>query len=366
MAARAGAEAGPAKATVQFSPADGESQIQPGRTVTVTSSSGTLSHVDVTDPAGKYLDGEFNADRTSWTSSAHLVPGQNYVVDASAANAAGTTTTSHAGFTTAPVPAADRMTITSVAPSDGAEIGVAYPLVVTFNRAVHNRKEVAEALQVDTAPHVDGAWFWIDAQTVDYRAENFWAPGTVVTLHANLAGVEGGSNLWGTQNTTSSFTVARSQVINVNLRTDRMTVVRDGKKVASYPVSGGKPGWETRDGTKVIMEKVTDKTWLSSAINAPEHYVKHSDWAMRTTDSGEFIHDAPWNARLIGSGENGSHGCVGLLPSDMHWLFNNTLVGDAVVVTGSPRPFGAIWNRIGDWNVSWSKWQTGNYDLTMT
>jgi hypothetical protein len=49
---------------------------------------------------------------------------------------------------------------------------------------------------------------------------------------------------------------------------------------------------------------------------------------------------------------------------DMAWLYDHTIVGDAVIVTGSPKPYTEIYNRYQDWNVSWSKWLTGNYGLT--
>jgi lipoprotein-anchoring transpeptidase ErfK/SrfK len=356
--------AGPPKAVVTISPTDGTAQIPPGAQVTVTAAGGTLQHVDLIAAGGSYLTGSFNPDRTSWTSANKLAAGQSYSVDATATNLAGQSTEDRAGFSTAPVPASQRLAVASVTPSDGGQFGVAYPLVVTFNKPVHNRQAVSDALTVETSPHVDGGWYWIDTQTVDYRPQSFWAPGTLVTLHSNLAGVDGGNGLWGTSNTTSAFTVGRSEVINVNLKTDRMTVVRDGKKIATYDVSGGMPGWQTRDGTMTIMEKVTNKTWYSTAINAPTYYVLHSNYAMRITDSGEFIHDAPWNTGNITSGVNSSHGCVGMLTSNMATLFNETMVGDPVIVTGSPRPFGSVTNRIADWNIPWSKWLGGNYNLT--
>jgi hypothetical protein len=111
------------------------------------------------------------------------------------------------------------------------------------------------------------------------------------------------------------------------------------------------------------MEKVLNKHWTNAAIDAPEHYSLYSAHAMRMTNSGEFIHDAPWNTGNIGEA-NTSHGCVGMTVSDMDWLYDHTLVGDAVVVTGSPKPYTEIYNRYQDWNVSWSKWQTGNYNLS--
>ncbi|HEX3829556.1 MAG TPA: Ig-like domain-containing protein [Sporichthyaceae bacterium] len=356
--------AGPPKATVVITPTDGTTQIAPGARVTVTSVGGTLQHVDLVTAGGAYLSGAYNADRTSWSSANMLAGGQTYAVDATATNAAGLPTEDHAGFSTAPVPASQRLAIASVTPSDGATFGVAYPLVVTFTKPVQNRQAVSAALDVETLPHVDGAWYWIDTQTVDYRPQSFWPTGTVVTLHSNLAGIDAGNGLWGTSNTTSSFTVARSEIINVNLKTDKMTIVRDGKKIGSYDVSGGKPGWQTRDGTMTIMEKVTDKIWTNTAIDAPEPYRLESNYAMRITDSGEFIHDAPWNVGNITSGVNASHGCVGMLTSNMAVLFDESMVGDPVIITGSPRSFGALTNRIADWNVPWAKWLGGNYDLS--
>jgi len=353
-----------APSAIRISPGDGTKALPPGSRVTVEATGAALQHVDLLDPAGNYLPGDFTADRTRWTADQPLAPGQDFAVVATALDPAGGGSEQHAALTTAPVPDADRLAITSITPSNGRQIGVAYPLVVTFNRAVTNRKAVSDALAVQTSPHVDGAWFWIDSQTVDYRPENFWVPGTLVTLNANLAGVAGGDNLWGVANTTSQFMVARAQIIRVDLANDTMTVQRDGTTIGTYPVSAGKPGWRTRDGVMAIMEKVTDKTWTNTAIDAPEAYVLHSRYAMRITDSGEFIHDAPWNSGKIGR-LNGSHGCVGMLTSDMAALFAQTMIGDAVIVTGSGRSFGPVTNRLGDWNVPWSKWVGGNYDLSV-
>jgi lipoprotein-anchoring transpeptidase ErfK/SrfK len=350
--------------SIRITPTDGSPALPPGQGVTVSVDSGTLSHVDLLASNGRYLPGEFNSDHTGWTSTAKLAPSQSYSVDATAANSAGEPGESKSTFTTAPAAEADRLLITSVSPAAGSRIGVAHPLVVTFNRPVHDRQAVSDALHVETSPHVEGAWYWIDPQTVDYRPPSFWTPGTVVTLHAALTGVQGGENLWGTQNTDSSFTVDRAQIIRVDLAAGRMTVERDGQQIAEYPVSGGKPGWQTRNGIMTIMGKVTDKTWTNTAIDAPEEYILHSKYAMRITASGEFIHDAPWNRGNITAGLNTSHGCIGMLTSDMAKLFAQTAVGDAVIVTGSPRPFGPLSNRIADWNIPWSSWVGGNLNLT--
>ena len=317
--------------------------------------------MDLSDASGRYLTGDFNADRTSWTSASSLIPGQSYAVAAAAAGDAGAVASATSAFTTKLLPVTQQLRATMSAPAPGATVGVAYPLVVTFNRPVLNRRTVTAALNVRTEPHVEGAWYWIDAYTVDFRPREFWPAGTKVTLNSNLAGVYAGNGLWGIANTTSGFQVGREQIIKVDVTKRKMTVLRDGEKVRSFPVSTGKDGWETRNGTKVIMDKVTDKIWTNEEIDAPEEYTLESDYAMRLTNSGEFIHDAPWNM-AVGAG-NTSHGCIGMNVNDMKWLYNNTMLGDAVVVTGSPKPFTTLWNRYQDWNVPWAQWLTGNYDL---
>ncbi len=349
-----------APAAVRISPTDGMSDVALDGKVTVTAEHSTLRHVDLSDSTGRYLEGSYNSDRTAWTSASSLIPGQSYSVAAAALGAEGVASATSA-FTTKLLPTTQQLRATLSAPAAGSTVGVAYPMVVTFNRPVLNRRTVTAALSVRTEPHVEGAWYWIDAYTVDFRPREFWPANTKVTLNSNLAGVYAGNGLWGIANTTSGFQVGREQIIKVDVNKHRMTVLRDGEKVRSFPVSTGKEGWETRNGTKVIMDKVRGKTWTNEEIDAPEEYTLRSDYAMRLTNSGEFIHDAPWNT-TVGAG-NTSHGCVGMNLDDMKWLYNNTILGDAVVTTGSPKPFTTLWNRYQDWNVPWSQWLTGNYDL---
>jgi lipoprotein-anchoring transpeptidase ErfK/SrfK len=246
-----------------------------------------------------------------------------------------------------------------VQPADGDKVGVGHPLIVTFNQPVANRKVVQDALQVRTRPQVEGAWYWIDDVTVDYRPEKFWPAGTQVTLSAKLKKIGAGNGVVGGGNRTSKFTVDRSQVITVDVDKHTLQVVRDGKPLKTYDVSTGKKGWETRTGTKIIMDKERNKKWTDEAIDAPEDYEYKSKYAMRITNSGEFLHDAPWNKGNIGEA-NTSHGCIGLLPEAAKWLYQNTIVGDPVVVVGSSKPFDDLANRVADWTVPWEKWKAGN------
>jgi lipoprotein-anchoring transpeptidase ErfK/SrfK len=337
--------------------------VKPDSIVTVNGTFGHLGNVQVLDSTGTLIDGTYSPDRTAWVANRRLSPNETYTVTVNGVSDRGPAVNQVSKFTTLTVADKDLTASTLIMPPDGSTVGIAHPVVIQFNHNVINREEALQALSVETSEPVEGGWYWIDSREVHWRPKDFWPVGTQVTIKETLVGLDMGDGEWGASRRESSFTVGRSQIIKVDVRRHEMQVVRSDKVIRTFDVSTGKPGWETRSGTKVIMEKVTDKKWTSEAIHAPEHYTLFSSYAMRMTNSGEFIHDAPWNTGNIGRA-NTSHGCVGMTVSDMRWLYNNTIVGDAVICTGSPKKFTELWNRYQDWNVSWTKWLTGNFDLS--
>jgi lipoprotein-anchoring transpeptidase ErfK/SrfK len=366
------AAAGPATATpsgfeLSVSPADGANAVPLDFRVRVNARNGRITAVRVTPAAapdaaaraGAPLPGSLRRSGTVWTATGQLAPHTSYTVTADGVDATGRVTTTTTTFRTRPPTAREQLHVSRIWPPDGSTVGIAAPLSIVFNHPVTNRVAVQSALHVKVTPAVPGAWYWVDTNTVDYRPQTFWAPGTKVSVKVSLADVPAGGGLWGVGRKASAFTVGRAQTIHVDLREHVLTVERDGAVLKQFPVSGGKPGWQTRNGTQLIMAKVRNKTWTNTAIDAPEHYVLHSDHAMRLTNSGEFIHDAPWNRGNIGSA-NTSHGCVGMYTSDMAWLYDISIIGDPVIVTGSDRPHGVLWNLFMDWNVPWTQWARGN------
>jgi len=354
----------PAVPTVSITilPGDGVEDVRPDTEVSVVGRDGTLTAVEVVDEDGEALAGTFDAGKTTWKATSNLAPSTTYTVSVEAVNDRGNNrgpVTKTSGFTTLDPPESKQLKASRISPLDGWTVGVAQPLVVGFNHPVTDRANVQQALRVETRPAVKGAWYWIDDEYVHYRPATFWPAGTKVTLHAEITGVDAGDGLWGAADREISFTIGRQQIIRVDVVEKRLTVTRSGKTLRTFPVSTGKKGWETRNGTKVIMEKVTHKKWTNEAIDAPERYTLFSDYAIRMTNSGEFIHDAPWNVGNIGAA-NTSHGCVGMYPRDMAWLYGRTIPGDPVIVSGSPRAYTEIWNRYMDWNVPWRTWSAGN------
>jgi len=157
------------------------------------------------------------------------------------------------------------------------------------------------------------------------------------------------------------FETGASMVSTVDVNKHQMVVKRDGKVWATIPVTTGKGGFLTRSGTKVISEKYTMKVMDAATTGisqgSSEYYRLDVPYAMRVTNSGEFVHAAPWSTGSQGSA-NVSHGCVGMSMTNAKRLFYNTLVGDVKVV-GSPRELepGNGWT---DWNVSWKDWLKGS------
>jgi lipoprotein-anchoring transpeptidase ErfK/SrfK len=295
----------------------------------------------------------------SWRAAAPVKVGEGYLVQAWALGPDGSRTEQQSRFTTATVHRSRTLRVETIQPPDGATVGVAQPVVIAFDAPVSSRRLVQAGLRVTTTPHVAGAWYWIDDSHVHFRPQAFWPPGTRVRVDVNLSDRSLGNGTLGGRNRASSFTVGRNQVLRVDTHAHRMTVQRDGRTVKSFDASTGKPGWETRDGTEVMQARVIHKHWTNSAIGAKKHFSLYSKYAIRITDSGEFVHDAPWARGVLGEA-NTSHGCVALKPDAMKWIWDNSLLGDPVIVTGTPRHHQDRTNTYDDWNIAWQNWNRGN------
>jgi len=160
----------------------------------------------------------------------------------------------------------------NVAPANGAAVGVAQPLAVTFAQPVTDRRAVQSSLQVTTSPQVRGAWYWLDDSHVDYRPASFWPAGNRVALRT------------GPGAPVSAFTVAQSQVIRVDAKQHRMVVLRDGVPIKHFRVSTGKDGWETRNGTEVMMDRVRRQALDAGLDQRPGAVLSlYSKYAIRIT-----------------------------------------------------------------------------------
>jgi lipoprotein-anchoring transpeptidase ErfK/SrfK len=358
----------PAPGTVALKPSvdAGDKGVKVDTVVSVKASEGTVAKVKLwtktTDKQGEdkkvTVPGTISADQTTWTADSALDPGSKYRLEMEGKNASDQAIVkSESTFTTEKL-RLDEQAFTTIQPAKGSKVGVGMPVILTFDVPVKNKKEFQKHLTVTSTGNQEGTWNWYNSKTVHFRPKSYWKPGTKVSVKANLNGVSAGGGVYGQNSVTTNFTVGRSFITKVNLATHQAKVYRDGKLVKTIPVTGGKAGWRTRSGTKLIMAKEYNKVMTNEAIGAKENYRLTAKYAMRITNSGEFLHSAPWSMGNLGV-RNASHGCTGMSIANSHWLYERVLLGDPVVTTGSNRSIeqGNGWS---DWDISYKEYQKGS------
>jgi lipoprotein-anchoring transpeptidase ErfK/SrfK len=325
----------------------------------VVADSGRLRAVRVTGAGGKRLEGELADDGRSWVSSGALAPATRYRVVAEAVDDAGTPTRRQSSFTTLRPRAELRA---AIMPLDGETVGVGLPIGVWFSEPVADRAAVERRLEVSSSKPVTGAWHWFADNEAHYRPRTYWPSGSKVTLRARLAGTDAGRGVWGVADRTIRFTIGERRVSVVDVRTHRMKVTSGGRTLRVLPVSTGRERYPTTNGVHFVLEKNPVKVMDSSTVgiprNGPGGYYQRVAWSVRISNSGEFVHAAPWSTGSQGSA-NVSHGCVNLSTANAAWFFRLTRRGDVVEVRGSPKRPGNSFG-VADWNMSWSKWLAGS------
>ena len=329
--------------------------------VTVAAKNGTLDRVRLT--AGKTkVSGSLSKDGSVWRAGDRLEPGVAYRLTGVAADADGLKRRLDRTFRTVPL-TLDQQTYPSIAPLDGETVGVGMPVIVQFDVAVTDRAEAERHLDVESKPAQAGSWHWVSDNEVHWRPKSYWRPGTEVTVDADLNGVNVGNGIYGQHDRSSSFTVGDSVIMKIDVDSHDMQVLRNGELLRTIPISAGKPGFTTRSGIKVIIEKFRYKDMDAATTGISEgdaeyYDIENVEYAQRVTYSGEFLHAAPWSVSSQGSA-NVSHGCIGMSTADAGWLYSLTKRGDVVDVVGSDRPMEAF-NGYGDWNLSWADYRAGS------
>ncbi|WP_063736225.1 L,D-transpeptidase [Kitasatospora aureofaciens] len=340
-----------------------EDKVDPSKPVTVTALEGSrLTDVTVIGPDGRVVAGKLADDQRSWQTTGRLKAGTAYAVRISAddgKNGRGDTTRK---FRTL---AAQRLLNAKLGPdSSGSGVyGVGQPLTVQLSEAVKDpqaRQEVEQALTVTSQPAVTGAWYWVDDKNLHFRPQEYWPVGTTVSLTFDDTGSRITDGLYGGDRSSLRLRIGARVETVIDAAAHELTLKRDGQVLRTIPVTTGRPGFDTRNGIKVVLGqersvRMNGET-IGIAAGTSDSYDLNVEWATRVTWSGEYVHAAPWSVSSQGI-ENVSHGCTGMSTDNARWFYDNTRVGDLVTVVNSRgakmEPFG---NGFGDWNVSWTDW----------
>ncbi|RMI42962.1 hypothetical protein EBO15_17840 [Actinomadura harenae] len=340
-----------------IAPANGTQQVAPDQPVVVKAAKGKLTDVTVADAKGRKAEGKLSPDGKSWQTSWGLAPGATYTVTAHGGDG-GRQTTATSTFTTL---AAEQKLESGLAPLDGEAVGVGVPIQLLLGDDVTTKagkQAVERSLELRTSTPITGAWYWISDREVDFRPQAYWPSGTKVKLVAHLSGVKAGDGLYGTKDRTLSFTVGAKHYTRINARTHEAKVYSGDKPVRTMPVSLGRPGDDSYTGVMIAQEKDAHIIMDSATTGAPGAYRIPTDWNVRLTYSGTFVHAAPWSTGAQGN-SNVSHGCVNASPSDARWFFNFTDRGDIIEVTGTTRKL-RFGNGPTPWAKSWTSWLQGS------
>lgn len=341
----------------------GEKDVTFDESPVISVENGRITDVSVTSADGKKVDGEPIDGGAGWKiDTSDLDFGTKYLVTANAVDLRGKETTTSDSFKTF-VPENELTVATNL--TDGDTYGVGMPIIVTFSQPVKDRAAIEEKLlvTVDDAP-VEGSWHWDSDTQVTYRPKTYWPADSKVELDAEIKGVNAGNQTYAMTNKLEDFKTGPRMILIQDSEKHQMVVKKDGKTIRTIPTSSGRPGYDTRSGTKVIMSKepyvVMDAASLGVSKDDPNYYRLEVYNAMRITWSGEYIHSAPWSMGSQGYA-NVSHGCINVSPDNAAWLMDTVHVGDVVEVKNTPVSHdGNDANGWTQWNVPYTEWEKGS------
>ncbi|QXE39094.1 L,D-transpeptidase family protein [Streptomyces sp. GMY02] len=359
------------EAQIAISPKNGATNVGINNDAKVTVTKGTLSEVTMTTADGTDVPGTMSDDSTSWQPDGQLDRSTTYKITASAKDAKGRAAHENSSFTTV---SPSNSFIGNFTPEDGSTVGVGMPVSINFDKAISDQKAVQEGITVTSSSGQEVVGHWFNSQRLDFRPEQYWEGNSTVTLKLDLDGVEGAPGVFGVQQKTVTFTIGRNQVSTVDAQSKTMTVTRDGQTVKTIPISSGSPENPTYNGQMVISEKFKETRMNGATVGFTdddgkgEYDIKDVPHAMRLSTSGTFIHGNYWGAKSIFGSVNTSHGCVGLADvkgagddnQPAAWFYNNSLIGDVVVVKNSPDKTIKPDNGLNGWNLNWADWQAGS------
>ncbi|MEW2416818.1 Ig-like domain-containing protein [Streptomyces sp. NPDC046866] len=359
-AAKAGNEA--SKAVVNVKPDDGSKEVATSGVLKISTTGGKLTTVTVADTKGNAVEGKIAADGASWEPARNLASATEYKVHAVAKDEAGRESAKDTTFTTL---TPTNTFVGHYTPEDGETVGVGMPVSFNFTRGITNTEAVEKAITVTAEPSVPIEGHWFGNDRLDFRPEKYWAAGTKVTVKIALDGVEGRPGVYGKQTRTVTFTIGRSQVSTVDASEHTMQVVRDGQVIKNLPITAGAPSTTTYNGQMVISEKYKVTRMNGATVGfGGEYDISDVPHAMRLSNSGTFVHGNYWASSSTFGSENVSHGCVGLKDvrgagdgnQPAAWFFNESLIGDVVIVKNSKDKQIAPDNGLNGWNMDWAEW----------
>jgi lipoprotein-anchoring transpeptidase ErfK/SrfK len=373
--AKAAAAELPTPAAITMTPGANAREVDPLAPVSVTATTGSLIDVTMVNDNGNQVAGIITPDNTVWKPGVPLGYGRTYTMTATAVGSDRNPVRQVATFTTLTPrnQTAVYLTTTGHVPlRDGTAYGVGTVVVAHFDEPINDHAAAQRRLSVATTPPVPGSWYWVDDQNVHWRPEAYFAPGTRVTVTANIYGAPMGNGLYGQEDVHTTFTIGDAHVSIADDQTKQVSVFNNGQLVRTMPTSMGMGGSEdiggqtisfwTQRGIYTVMDKanpvVMDSSTFGLPINSRLGYKTTISYATRISTDGIYLHQNDLTVWAQGKTDV-SHGCLNLSSENAQWFYDFSQPGDVVEVRNTGGEPLKVWQN-GDWSVPWPDWLAGS------
>jgi lipoprotein-anchoring transpeptidase ErfK/SrfK len=364
-----------APAVLSVMPVPGADTVNPASPVLVTATTGTIADVTMVNDADKVIPGVLTPDRTVWKPTSQLGYGRTYTLTITGRGPDGMPSRQTSSFTTVSPSDETDVYLNRAGGNlleDGGTYGIGTIVVARFDQSIDDKANAERHLSVTTNPPVRGSWYWVDDQTAHWRPEKYYAPGTSVTVDANIYGTPLGEGLYGEQDEHVSFKIGESHVSIADDVTKQVSVYDNGKLVRTMPTSMGMGGTQTIGGTTLsfftppgvytVLDKanpvVMDSSTFGLPIDSRLGYKESISWATKISIDGIYLHQLNSTVWAQGNTDT-SHGCLNLNGENARWFFEFSQPGDVVEVRNTGGKPLQLWQN-GDWSVPWDQWRQGS------
>jgi lipoprotein-anchoring transpeptidase ErfK/SrfK len=365
----------PRPAALSILPSGGAQDVSPAGHVFVHADTGTITDVVMVNDADTVIPGVLSPTGEVWRPTAELGYGRKYTMTITARGPEGMPTRQTSSFTTVEANDLARVYFENTAGNllqDGATYGVGEVVVAKFDEPIEDQANAERHLVVTTDPPVQGAWNWIDSRTAHWRPAKYFAPGTTVTLAANIYGNSLGDGVYGQEDEHLTFRIGDAHVSIADDTTKQVSVFSNGQLVRTMPTSMGMGGTQTIGGTTLsfwtppgvytVMDKANPVVMDSSTFGLPIEsrlgYKETISYATRISPDGIYLHQLNSTVWAQGNTDT-SHGCLNLNHDNAAWFFEFSMPGDVVEVRNTGGEPLQLWQN-GDWTVPWEQWRRGS------
>jgi lipoprotein-anchoring transpeptidase ErfK/SrfK len=347
------------KPTLTANVGDRQTGVSPADPITAKAQNGKLTEVTLLNARNLPVAGQLAPDGHTWRSTVPLGYNQTYRLIEKGVSTGGEATRTVTFTTVEP----NNVTMPYPIVADGEVVGIGQPVAIQFDENIADRWAAQQAVHITTSPPVAGAFYWISDRDLRWRPEHFWAPGTKITVDADVYGRNLGHGLYGQQDVHETYSVGDAVVFTADDNTHHVVVTRNGKVIRDMPTSMGKSSTPTPNGIYYVGNRSPSIVMDSSTFGVPVHsaggYRVTVYWDTQLAYNGVYMHSAPWSVWAQGSSDT-SHGCLNLSPENAEWVENMAHRGDVAIVMHTVGEQLSGTDGLGDWNIPWNVWKAGD------